>query len=98
MSKRKNLTTEEVKKLLKDLIHWQLEDGYLKRKIEFKNFKEAFKFMTKVAELAERLDHHPDWSNSYNVVDISLKTHSENAITELDQILALEINKCTSNV
>lgn len=79
---------------MKQLIHWQLEDGYLKRKFEFKDFNTAFAFMTKVAALAENYDHHPDWSNSYNVVEISLKTHSEDAITELDQILALEINNC----
>jgi len=54
---------------------WERRDGTLVRSFQFKNFTEAFAFMNKVAALADELDHHPDWSNSWNVVNISLTTH-----------------------
>jgi 4a-hydroxytetrahydrobiopterin dehydratase len=67
---------------------WRLEDGALKAKFAFKDFVEAWAFMTAVALEAEKRDHHPDWSNSYNVVEVSLCTHSENRVTEKDFALA----------
>ena len=61
---------------------------------QFKDFKEAFGFMTKVALVAEKMNHHPDWSNSWNKVKIELTTHSKGAqITEKDRTLAAEIDK-----
>jgi 4a-hydroxytetrahydrobiopterin dehydratase len=72
---------------------WVLEDNQLKRTFEFKNFIEAFSFMTKVALLAEKMDHHPSWTNVYNKVDISLCTHSaNNTVTEKDRELAKQID------
>ena len=66
----------------------------LKKSFKFKNFIEAFSFMTKVALIAEKMNHHPNWSNVYNQVDISLNTHdAENTITEKDRKLAAEIDK-----
>lgn len=56
----------------------------LHKKFSFADFSEAFAFMTRVALIAEQLDHHPNWSNVYNTVDIVLFTHEKNAITELD--------------
>jgi len=73
--------------------NWVLEDNQLKRTFEFNNFIEAFSFMTKVAFLAEKMDHHPNWANVYNKVDISLCTHSaNNTVTEKDRELARQID------
>ncbi|MGI8893895.1 MAG: 4a-hydroxytetrahydrobiopterin dehydratase [Bacteroidia bacterium] len=73
---------------------WKEENNKLTRKFEFKNFSEAFAFMTRVALAAEKMDHHPEWSNSYNKVKISLSTHSEgDIVTDKDRKLATEIDK-----
>ncbi|MCE9539793.1 MAG: 4a-hydroxytetrahydrobiopterin dehydratase [Bacteroidetes bacterium] len=73
---------------------WKEENDQLKRSFQFTNFVEAFGFMTKVALVAEKLNHHPNWSNVYNKVDITLCTHDEgNTITEKDRKLANEIDK-----
>ena len=73
---------------------WQETDNKLTRSFTFKDFREAFVFMSEVAELAETLDHHPNWCNRYNVVDIALTTHSAgNTITEKDRELAAEIDR-----
>jgi 4a-hydroxytetrahydrobiopterin dehydratase len=58
------------------------------RKFEFRNFSEAFGFMTRAALVAEKLDHHPEWSNVYRTVDVTLSTHSAGGLTELDVKLA----------
>lgn len=73
---------------------WKEENNKLKKTFEFKNFVEAFAFMTKVALIAEKMDHHPIWTNVWNKVEISLHTHSEgNIVTEKDRKLAAEIDK-----
>lgn len=73
---------------------WKEENNKLKRTFEFKNFTEAFGFMTKVALIAEKMDHHPDWSNAWNKVTIELNTHSAgNKITEKDHRLSEAIDK-----
>lgn len=73
---------------------WKEENNQLKRSFQFSNFIEAFGFMTKVALTAEKMNHHPNWSNVYNKVDITLCTHDEgNIITEKDRKLANEIDK-----
>lgn len=73
---------------------WQEVDGALYKKFEFANFADAFAFMTKVAQLAEEQDHHPDWSNSWNVVEINLCSHDKGrTITERDHRLAAAINE-----
>lgn len=72
---------------------WVEEDNQLKRSFKFYDFKEAFAFMTKVALVAEKMNHHPNWSNSYNRVEIALSTHSEgNIITDKDRKLAKAID------
>ena len=72
---------------------WAERDGALHRTFEFADFGEAFAFMTRVALVAERLGHHPDWSNSWNRVSISLTTHdSGNVVTEADRALAAAID------
>lgn len=73
---------------------WQEEDNRLKRTFEFKNFVEAFGFMSSVAIIAEKMDHHPNWSNVYNKVEIELTTHDAgNTITDKDKKLAALIDE-----
>ena len=61
--------------------------------VKFKNFAEAWSFMTHVALLAEKVDHHPDWSNSYNKVEISLSSHDAGGVTKRDIALAQAITE-----
>jgi len=72
---------------------WIEKDNSLYRKFEFANFAEAFVFMTKVAVVAEQQNHHPDWSNSWNIVEISLCSHDKGAITQRDHDLANAIDE-----
>ena len=72
---------------------WKEEHNTLTRTFKFKNFSQAFSFMTQVAIEAEKLNHHPNWSNEYNVVIINLSTHDAgNTITEKDRELAKAID------
>jgi 4a-hydroxytetrahydrobiopterin dehydratase len=72
---------------------WQAQDNKLYRKFEFKNFSEAFAFMTRVALEAEKMDHHPLWTNVWNQVEIWLNTHSAgNIVTDKDRQLAKKID------
>ena len=72
---------------------WSVIDGRLHRVLVFHGgFTEAFAFMTAVAEVAERLDHHPDWSNSWNRVDIAITSHAAGGITERCFALAAAID------
>lgn len=71
---------------------WRHEGNALRREFIFTNFAEAFAFMTSVAGMAEEVDHHPDWSNSYNTVTIALTSHDKGCVTERDSSLAEQIN------
>lgn len=72
---------------------WTEENNTLYKKFVFKNFGDAFAFMTRVAAEAEKMDHHPRWTNVWNTVEIWLNTHSEgNIITEKDRRLAKRID------
>ena len=71
---------------------WDLVDDHLHRVFEFADFVTAFGFMTSVALVAERMDHHPDWSNAYGQVVIDLRSHDVGAITSRDLDLAERIN------
>lgn len=74
--------------------NWEEKNDKLVREFEFKNFSEAFGFMSQVALLAEKHDHHPDWKNSYNKVFITLTSHSEGGkVTDKDRQLAEAIDK-----
>jgi 4a-hydroxytetrahydrobiopterin dehydratase len=76
------------------MTNWNEENNELVKKFEFKDFSEAFAFMTRVAILAEKNNHHPWWSNVYNQVEIRLTTHDEgNTITKKDRDLALAIDE-----
>lgn len=73
---------------------WKEENNTLYKKFEFKDFSEAFSFMTRVAMEAEKMDHHPSWKNTYNKVEIWLSTHDAgDTITEKDRKLAAIIDK-----
>lgn len=73
---------------------WKEENNQLKRSFEFKDFAGAFSFMTEVAFAAEKMNHHPTWTNVYNKVDIRLFTHDAgNSITEKDKKLSKEIDR-----
>jgi len=71
---------------LKGLPHWHEVRGRdaIARKFEFRDFNEAFGFMSRVALLAEKMDHHPEWSNVYKTVDVTLSTHDAGGVTEND--------------
>lgn len=72
---------------------WTEKNNQLSKTFEFEDFTEAFAFMTRVAFLAEKAEHHPDWSNVYNKVEIKLTTHdADNTVTEKDRKLAKEID------
>lgn len=76
---------------------WVEEDNRLRRTFKFSNFVEAFGFMSKVAIIAEKMDHHPNWSNVYNKVEIELTTHDAgNTITQNDRDLAAAIDALES--
>lgn len=88
------LSLTETQSFLNENPEWQVVDGKLDRNFKFKDFKQAFGFMAQVALIAEKLDHHPEWSNVYNKVHIQLVTHSEGGLTELD----VEFAKATSKL
>jgi len=73
---------------------WEEKNNLLTKTFEFRDFQEAFSFMTRVAFLAEAMNHHPNWSNVYNKVSIELTTHDAgNTITEKDRKLAAAIDQ-----
>lgn len=73
---------------------WKEKDNYLEKNFKFKDFVHAFAFMTRVAFIAEKMNHHPDWNNVYNTVHIKLNTHDAgDVVTEKDRKLADAIDK-----
>lgn len=73
---------------------WKEQDNALYRKFRFADFSEAFAFMTRVAMVAEKMDHHPRWSNVWNTVEIWLNTHDAgDVVTEKDRQLAMKIDQ-----
>ena len=87
------LTEQQVETDLQELEGWSLVDGNLHRVFEFNDFTHAFGFMTRVALAAEKMDHHPDWSNSWNKVTVDLCTHSAGGLTRNDFDLAEKIQQ-----
>lgn len=87
------LTADERAKLAETLPQWKLDGEHLRREFKFKDFVEAFGFMTSVALLAERANHHPEWLNVWNSVWIGLTTHDANGLSAKDVKLAEEINQ-----
>jgi 4a-hydroxytetrahydrobiopterin dehydratase len=88
------LSKNEVLDLLTvNLKEWSFKEDCIIRDLKFKTFIEAFSFMTEVALEAEKMNHHPDWSNLYNTVKIKLSTHDANGITQKDIELATKIDE-----
>lgn len=97
MSERILLSEREIDDFLEQHSEWQLENNCLQRTIEFKNFIAAFGFMSQVALVAEKMNHHPDWTNIYNKVMIRLSTHDLKGLSQLDLALAQKINKIVNH-
>ncbi|CUH38801.1 Putative pterin-4-alpha-carbinolamine dehydratase [Jannaschia seosinensis] len=74
---------------------WTQEDGKIRRRFSFDDFSQAWGFMSRVALLAEAANHHPDWRNVWNKVDITLTTHDAGGLTDKDTDLARAIDKLT---
>lgn len=89
------LAESDRKAALQELKNWQATSGRdaIQRAFKFKNFSEAWGFMNRVALLAETQDHHPEWSNVYNKVEILLSTHDCDGLSERDVKLARSIDK-----
>ena len=90
------MTTEETKKLLRQLPGWKLNrQKHLYRQYKFKNFVQAMRFVNAIAKIAERENHHPDMTIQYSKVQVELWTHAINGLSENDFILAAKIEKVT---
>ncbi len=87
----KTLSEQEINEKLESLEGWSYTDNSLQTSFEFENFKEAFTLMTRIAFEAEAQQHHPDWNNVYNQLEISLSTHDAGGVTEKDFKLAKAI-------
>ena len=82
------LSAEDIQKKLLQFPDWDYYDDAIHAEFEFDNFKDCFSAMSRIAFECEALNHHPDWTNTYNVLTISLSTHSVNGVTDLDFKLA----------
>lgn len=90
----KILNEQEVQNRMKTIdSSWTAKDKFIHRELIFKNFVQAFSFMTSVALIAEKINHHPNWSNVYKKVNISLSTHDVDGLTDKDFQLAKEIDQ-----
>ena len=92
MPRPTRLTDAEISQRVSTLPGWTVAGGKLHRSFKFRDFTEAFAFMTAVALAAEKMDHHPDWQNVYNRVTIDLATHDAGGLTVLDFDLAARIS------
>lgn len=84
----KAISDKEIEEKLKEFEGWEFVDGALHTIFEFEDFKEAFSAMTRIAFEAEKMNHHPEWTNIYNTLEIYLTTHDADGVTEKDFKLA----------
>jgi 4a-hydroxytetrahydrobiopterin dehydratase len=91
--KRTKLSAEQIDDRVAQLEGWSLAEGKLRRELHFPDFVRAFGFMTRAALVAERMNHHPEWSNVYGRVVIELTTHDAGGLTDLDFELARQVNE-----
>ena len=91
------LSDEEISAALAlDLNKWSRDGDFICRQLVFADFREAWGFMNEIALSAESMDHHPNWENVYNRVNIRLSTHDASGLTQLDLDLAQQIETCVS--
>ena len=90
------LSDMEIAKELERLTGWEVRNGKLHRIFRFADFAEAFGFMAACAVVAERMNHHPEWSNVYNVVEVELTTHDAGGLSDLDFKLAQRMDELHS--
>jgi len=93
MDKATVLDETQIADLLSEMPHWRVVDGALRRELRYENFSQAFGFMTRVALASETLGHHPDWSNSWNHVTISILHHDVGRLSSMDAKLAREVER-----
>jgi 4a-hydroxytetrahydrobiopterin dehydratase len=93
MAKAEKLNERQIEDALKGLEGWSLRDGKFHRELKFKDFKQAWSFMGKVADVAEDMNHHPEWFNVYNTVRIDLSTHDVGGLSTRDVEMARKINE-----
>ena len=89
----KRLTDPEVVQALSQLGEWRIADGKLHREYAFRDFVEAWAFMSAAALLVQQMDHHPEWFNVYKTVEVTLSTHDAGGVTELDIKLATAMDR-----
>jgi 4a-hydroxytetrahydrobiopterin dehydratase len=92
------LSNKQLNECLEGLNGWSVVNEKLSKTFKFSSFIQAFGFMNQVAMTSEAMDHHPEWSNVYNRVEINLVTHSEGGITKLDIELAMKIDSISSSI
>jgi 4a-hydroxytetrahydrobiopterin dehydratase len=92
------MSSAQVEAELKSLNGWELKNDKLHRELKFKNFVQAWGFMTQIAILAQEMDHHPEWFNVYSRVTIDLTTHEANGISSRDFELAQKIDKVVASI
>lgn len=90
---RRRLENPEISEALTELPGWEVKEGKLHKTFKFGSFAQAMGWMVSVGIQADKLDHHPDWSNSYNKVVVDLKTHDMDALTTLDLALARKMEE-----
>lgn len=93
---RRKVEISEVEEALLGLPGWSVEEGRLCKEFKFGDFAEAIGWMVSVAIYADKIDHHPDWSNVYNRVNVSLITHDMSALSSLDLALAKRMQEIAS--
>lgn len=93
MAEARKLLESEIRECLNNLNAWSLDQGKLYKEYKFKDFVTAFAFMSKVAQAAEDIAHHPEWSNVYDTVKFSLSTHDVGGISQRDFELAKKIDQ-----
>lgn len=96
MPRPQKWTEAQIQQALTELPEWHYQDHKLQRTFKFADFSQAWGFMSRVALMAEKMDHHPDWSNVYNTVHVALSTHDAGGVTELDVQLARYMNRLYS--
>ena len=93
MSTRTKLPADDIKAELAKLKGWSGAGDAIAKTFTFRDFSEAFGFMTRAALVAEKMDHHPDWKNVYKTVEVKLSTHDAGGVTALDFKLAAQMDK-----